>query len=133
MKRRHLIRTGLLAVALLAVVGCGSGVDYVQLDPTEYPEKDGKAPIEVYRSSVLKPHVVLGVATISQKMEATTKSLSTYDTLVEKLKDKARDEGADALVEVKPVYDTEGAVDSKIVLRAKVVRYLEHTGTVTTK
>jgi len=124
------VRLLFLGVVAAGLAGCGSSVDFVRMDPTLYEPKPKDFPIEIHDGSVMRPHVVIGVLTASQDMEASLGTLSTYDTVVMNLKKKAREVGGDALVEVRPLYD--GAnVKGAVTLSAKVVHYLEKKATVT--
>lgn len=120
-----------LAVALLTgLTGCGSSVDFVRMDPTVYPKKNSNDPVEVFQGSVVRPHVVIGVATASREMKATTGSVSSYDAALYELKALARELGGDALVGLKPVYTEDTSDKPKVELTAKVVKFLEKEATI---
>ena len=125
MRTAILSRVFLLGLVAWALSGCGSNVDFVRVDPTEFPSRDSKAPVEIHRGKVLRPHIVIGVVTASQNMEATTGALSTYDDVVRQLKEKARKVGGDALVELRPVYSDGASLNSEVQFTAKVVKFLE--------
>ena len=121
-----------LGVVAVGLAGCGSSVDFVRTDPTVYEPKPNNFMVEVTEGGMLHPHVVIGVLTASQNMEASLSSLSTYDTVLAKLQKRAREVGGDALIEVRPVYDG-SKVKGEVTLTAKVVRYLEKKTSITAK
>ena len=126
-----------LALTLLVAAGvtlssCGSNVKFVRQDMTEYPPKPANAPIEIHRGSVLEPHVVIGTMTAEKTIEASFSSESTYDEVLAWLKDQAREVGADALVGVSPVNEV-GGLNTKLVLTATAIRYLEPSKTITSQ
>jgi len=124
------VRLLFLGVVAGGLAGCGSNVDFVRTDPTMFESKPKDAPVEIYDGTIIRPHIVIGVLTASQDMEASLGTLSTYDTVMARLKDRAREVGGDALVEVHPLYD--GAnVKGAVTLTAKVIRYMEKTTSVT--
>lgn len=119
-----------LAVVALLASGCGSGVQFVRQDMTEYPPKDAKAEIPVFDSGITRPHVVMGTLTLERKMKASYGDASTYDEILKDMMAYARKIGADALMDVRPVTD-EGNISTKITLTATAVRYLQESRVVT--
>ena len=130
---RHLVRfvllLGLLVSLGVTVASCGSKVQFVRLDETVYPPKEPDAPIDVLRGATLRPHAVIGTLTAHKDIEASSES--SYDVTLGWLQDRARELGADALVELKT--DTVDDPRPRIVLTAVAVRYLEAVRTVTTQ
>lgn len=128
--KKIIVHAGSLAVLAALVAGCGSGVEFVRQDMTEYPSKPSNAVVEVHDSEIMRPHVVIGTLTAGREMEASYNSNSTYDQVLESLKSYARKVGADALMNVRPVGDA-GTVSSRVELTAVAVRYLNQANTVT--
>lgn len=122
--------TVVLAALAVLLSGCGSGVQFVRQDMTEYPPKPGDAHIDIYDSGVTRPHVVIGTLRAGKKMKASFNDKSTYDEVMDSLVRYARKVGADALAEVKPV-DQGRSTDTRIELTATAVRYMRRHQTVT--
>jgi hypothetical protein len=108
-----------LAIALSA---CGSGVQFVRMDMTEYPPKDSDAVIEIHDGGVTRPHVVIGTLTAGQKMKTSFTDVSTRDQVLGSLTDYARKIGADALINVKPVGGED--LSTRVEMSATAIRYL---------
>ena len=121
--KRTLALTALLATFLVA--GCGSGVNFVPEHDVVYAPKDKYATVDIYTGAINRPHVVIGTLTAEEKMKATFSDRSTYDTVVNKLKDKARRLGADALINAHPVTDPSSTVGTRLVVTAQAVKYME--------
>lgn len=130
---RHILRFSLILAGLVALgtglSSCGSNVNFVRLDETVYPPKSPDANVDVYKSSITRPHVVIGTLSTEKRIEPTGES--TYDVALRRLEDYARQVGADALVQLRT--DTEDEPSPRILLSATAVRYLEPAGTVTSQ
>lgn len=118
-----------MAVVALLASGCGSGVQFVRQDMTEYPPKDSDTEIAVFNGGITRPHVVIGTMTMDRKIKASYGDDSTYDDVVAAMTDYARKVGADALVGLRPVMDDN--TGSRVTLTATAVRYLRQNSTVT--
>ena len=123
----------LTAAALGLLAGCGSGVQYVQSHPTQFPEKDKNADIQVMSGSTSRPHVVLGTLTAKKTMKATFNDRSTYDAVVKSLKDYARKIGADALINARPLSSEDGSQSTQVIVTALAVRFMEQEVTLRSK
>jgi hypothetical protein len=119
-----------LAVVALLASGCGSGVQFVRQDMTEYPPKDTSAKIAVFDGAITRPHVVSGTMTLDKKIKASFDDTSTYDDVLDEMVAYARQVGADALVRVRPVMDDK-TITSRVTLTATAVRYLRENSVVT--
>jgi hypothetical protein len=119
----------LAAVALL-VPGCGSGVQFVRQDMTEYPAKDKDAQIGVFDGDISRPHVVIGTLTLDREVKASFGDSSTYDQVLEEMMAYARRIGADALIRVRPLNDA-GSMSARVAVTATAVRYLREHQVVT--
>ena len=120
-------RAGILVAAIASLAACSSGVQFVREDMTRYPAKSKDAPIEVHEGNTLKPYVVIGTLTADRRMEATGES--TYDLVVDDLTQEARKVGADALIHVRPVDNTE--MSTRVMVTATAVRFMRQGATVT--
>ena len=131
---RRLTSLLLASAALAALAGCGSSTEFVPADPTlTYDAKPSDAYIEVHRDNVIRPHVLVGVIHVNQDMSNTVGDASTYEVLVERLREKARQVGGDAVINVKPVKGADMEMSDTIRLRAEVIRYLEHSATISSR
>lgn len=128
MKRAH-VRYGLLIAGTIALVGCGGGVQFTASDTTVYTPRAKDAPVEITDGGTMKPHTVIGTLVVKEAVDASFDGTSTYDKALEKMKQKARKVGADALIRVKHEMGDEGA-NPKIHLTATAVRYMTPGGTI---
>ena len=124
-----LVLTAVLAATFLSA--CGSGVQFVRVEPTEFPPKDDAARVEIFDGPISTPHIVIGNLTARKDMNASFNDSSTYDELIRALKKHARKVGADALIKVRPVTTEGGGLKSKVEVSAVAVRYLERQSTIT--
>ncbi len=122
-----------LALAAVTLSACGSGVQFVRVDPNEFPPKEDSARIQIYDGNVSTPHIVIGNLVARKNMDASFDDSSTYDDLIISLKKYARKVGADALINVKPVTSEGGGLKSKVEVSAVAIRYLEKQSTITAK
>jgi hypothetical protein len=124
----------LAGIALSMLAGCGSSTEFVPADPTlTYDAKPADAYIEVHKDDVIRPHVLVGVIHVNQDMSNTVGESSTYEVLIERLREKARQVGGDAVINVKPVQGADLEMSDTIRLRADVIRYLEHSTTISSR
>lgn len=114
----------LLVLGVTVLVGCGSQVQFVPVDATIYEPRSDDHHILVYTSAVHQPHVVLGSITVEKKLDASYGGSSSFDLMVLMLQEEARRVGGDALVNVHPV-STNEHMDTTVILRAQVIRYLD--------
>ena len=124
-------RLVVLGLVILGLTACGSGVQFVRQDLTEYAPKAKDAELDVLDGGTMQPHVVIGTLTASKNMEASFNDESTYDNVMADLEKHARQVGADALINVRPL--DEGGSDAKVVITATAIRYLTERTTVTSK
>jgi hypothetical protein len=110
--------------ALTLLTACGSGVQFVRQDMTQYPSKPDDAQIEVLDSGTMKPYVVIGTLTVDRQMKASFNDRSTYDDAIAMMVAHARKVGADAIINLKPVDDPSG-LEARVVLTGTAVRYME--------
>lgn len=122
---------GLLAMSLL--VGCGSGVQFIPEHDVTYPPRDNDATVELFTGSINRPHVVIGTLTAEERMKASFTDRSTYDSVVTSLKNKARELGADALINAHPLSDPKSSAGTKLAVMAQAVRYMEPEVTLRSK
>jgi len=120
-----------LGLVILGLSACGSGVQFVRQDMTEYAPKPKDAKLDVLDGGTMQPHVVIGTLTASKDMDISFNGDSTYDKAMSDLEKHARKVGADALINVRPV-NQEGT-DAKVVITAVAIRYLTERTTVTSK
>ena len=123
--------TTIVALAF-GLTACGSGVQFVRQDMTEYAPKAKDAEIDVLDGGTMQPHVVIGTLTATKDMEASFNGDSTYDNVMAELEKHAREVGADALINVRPV-DKNGGMDARVVITATAIRYLTERSTVSSK
>ena len=119
-----------LAVSAL-VAGCGSGVQFVRQDITEYPPKPADAEIEIFTGGIMAPHVVIGTMRAGKEIEASFDESSTYNDVLESMKKHARKIGADALIHVQ--LENPGAMSSRVGFTATAVRYLTESTKISSK
>jgi hypothetical protein len=132
---KKILRAAPMVALLLGVAAtlsaCGSGVKFVRMDATEFPPKDDSAKIEIFEGDITAPHIVIGTLTAKKDMDPTYNDQSTYDQVMETLKQEARKVGADALINVRPLTAEGGGLKSRVQVTATAVRYLEKTETIT--
>ncbi len=92
------------AIGLTALAGCALGrADFVQLNPgSSYPQRAKGAPVVLTVSDWDEPYVELGVVHVSGFVR------TGHADLNEKLRTKAREAGADAVIYVR--YGTENVL-----------------------
>jgi len=132
---KRIIRATPLVALLIGVAAalsaCGSGVKFVRMDATEFPPKDDSAKIEIFEGDITAPHIVIGTLSAKKDMDPSYNDQSTYDEVMDTLKEEARKVGADALVNVRPLTAEGGGLKSRVQVTATAVRYLEKAETVT--
>ena len=130
--RSFACRLVVLGLVVFGLTACGSGVQFVRQDMTEYAPKAKDAEIDIRDGGTMHPHVVIGTLTASQEMKASFNGDSTYDKVMADLEKHARKVGADALINVHPVSEN-GDLEPKVVITATAIRYLTERSTVTSK
>ena len=123
------VRLAAAALLVMALPGCGSGVQFVRMDETRYHPKPRNAPVAVFDSACREPHVVIGTLTAHRKMKASFNDSSIYEEAVADLKERARDVGADAIMQLTPRIDGEG-MGGKVEVEATAIRYLARANSV---
>lgn len=121
------LRIALVGIVLLAIAGCGSSVQFVRQDMTNYPPKPADAKVEIHDGGVMQPHVVIGTLTAGKEMKPSLGDDSTYDLVMRDLEKYARKIGADALIDVHPV----SSEDTQVVISATAIRYFQQKRSVT--
>ena len=120
-----------LAVSGSLVTGCGSGVQFVRQDITEYPPKSEDAEIKIFDGGVMTPHVVIGTMKAGKEVKASFGEGSTYDEVLESMKKHARKIGADALINVR--LENISEMSARVDLTATAVRYLTESTKISSK
>ncbi len=115
------------AVSILALAflgGCRSDVSYVQLDPTVLSPKPEGYDVPFSYEVPSRAHRVLGEVKVTSEIKSDFNETSTFDQVMDKMKEQARKVGADAIVDLKTI-DASGHEEGRLTMVGSFIIYTE--------
>ena len=120
---RRLLSAAAFVLTTLLVAGCGPEMHYVASDPTVRAPKPREYDMPFSYEAPDRPHKVLGELRISEKIQPSYKTTSTFDRILFKMRERAIDLGADAIVSLKTLDSQNGGSEGRLTLVGTLVIY----------